>query len=81
MTRPFLAPPAVSAEEFVEIEPVTDKKGRVLRRFRHKLTGAVGVEVPFELVECGEVTPEPMTLPSSSIFYLDYHYEGKDSHE
>lgn len=64
----------VPESEFEEIEPIADEKGRTLRRVRHKLTGAIGTEVPRELMKMGEVEVQPMKVPSGSIFYQEFEY-------
>jgi hypothetical protein len=72
LPRPFLGPLRVSSDEFEEIEPIIDEQGRVRRRVRHKLSGAIGVEVIQELIHCDLVSIQPMEVPSASIFYDDY---------
>jgi len=69
----------VPADEFEDIEPIYDSKGRLCRRVRHKKTGVVGTEVHADLIDCSRVQPKPMTIPEGSIFRLDYHYGPPDS--
>jgi len=73
-----LGPIRVPADEFEDLDPIVDGRGRTLRRVRHKLTGAIGTEVPQELVHIEEVTPKPLPMPTSSILFLEYRYGVED---
>lgn len=76
--KPPFGPVRLSEEQFSslfeELEPkYRDSDGRKLRRFRNKLTGAIGEEDPMdELFHIERIELKPMEAPKGDIFYMEY---------